>query len=71
LGFSTPDKLIEFLHDRQVGRWMVRLVGDRPGFAGLVAELQANGATGICLDPMPDGSGGVDVPLAELLKQVS
>jgi hypothetical protein len=49
---------------------MVRLVGDRAGFTALVAELQGDGTTGICLDPAPDGSGGVDVPLADLLSRV-
>jgi hypothetical protein len=69
LGFSSPDKLVEFLNSGQAGRWMVRLVGDRPSFGALVDELQRYGATGICLDPAPDGSGGVNVPLADLLQQ--
>jgi hypothetical protein len=69
LAFSSTAKLISFMESRAAGQWKVTLVGDSDELVILVADLHCDGATGLCIDPSPGGSGGTDVPLASLLQQ--
>jgi hypothetical protein len=69
MAFSTTDKMIQALDGCGAGHWRISLVGDGPGLVMLAADLHFDGVTGLCIDPKPDGSGGTEVPVGDLLLQ--
>ena len=67
LGFTSMEKLAAFLSKQQAGEWKLQLTTDRDGLVLIVAIAHNNGAETICFDSEPDGSGGRQVTLSELL----
>ena len=66
--FTTTDRLTEFLEGRVGGTWKVALVASREALFLAIADAHRAGATTICFDPQPDGSGGEPVDLATVFK---
>jgi hypothetical protein len=54
------------LRDKNPGVWRIRLV-DSAGLMLFAADLHHHGVPAIPFDPQPDGTGGIDITLAELL----
>lgn len=48
-------------------KWQIDQVADREGVIVAVAELYESGYRQMCVDPEPDGSGGLLVSIADLL----
>jgi hypothetical protein len=67
LAFSTTEKMMPYMSARKAGDWRVRLVS-HDMLVLLIAELHALGSRGICLDPEPDGAGGIEISLGDLMK---
>ena len=67
IAFSTTEKLTAFLANRQSGEWKVSLVSDRAGLVFIVALAHNSGLESICFDLGPDGSGGEQIFLNELM----
>ncbi len=65
--FTSAQKLAEFLKARDGGRWEINQAADREGVLIAVSELHQQGLASICIDPEPDGSGGLLVSLRDLL----
>lgn len=66
--FSSAEKLAAFMQARGGARWDINQVVDQPGVIVAIAELHANGIEKICIDAEPDGSGGLLVSVADVLK---
>ena len=69
MAFSTTDKMVQALDACAAGHWKISLVGDGAGLVMLAADLHLDGARELRIDPKPDGSGGTDVPIGDLLRQ--
>jgi hypothetical protein len=67
LAFSAADKMLPYLSARKAGDWRMRLV-TRDTLFLLISELNHGANRGICLDVEPDGSGGTEIPLSDLMK---
>jgi hypothetical protein len=66
--FTTAEKLAQFMQARGGARWEINQVTDREGVIVAVAELHSNGATKLCINPEPDGSGGLLISLSDVLE---
>jgi hypothetical protein len=71
IAFSTTPAMSDYLAARgkggSGGSWGMRLV-TQGSLMFLIADLHQHGSRGVCLDPEPDGSGGTEIPLSELMK---
>ncbi len=56
--FWTTQELSAYLSERKSGRWELTLVSDKRVFLLAIEDVTKRGATHICFDPEPDGSGG-------------
>jgi len=65
--FTSAEKLAAFMNARGRAKWKIDQVTDREGVIVAVAELYEQGYREICIDPEPDGSGGLLVSLSDLL----
>jgi hypothetical protein len=70
LAFSSTENLTEFLAERQSGEWKINLVGDREGLILIIAIAHNHGMETICMDAKPDGSGGTELSLSDLMNLV-
>jgi hypothetical protein len=69
VAFSSTTMLAVYLADQMSGSWTVSAIRQQSELRSFVAELDRDGATGICLDPESDGSGGTNIPMSKLLSQ--
>jgi hypothetical protein len=65
--FTAAEKLTAYMTARGGARWSIDQVADREGVIVLVSGLYERGINSICIDPEPDGSGGLLVSLSDLL----
>jgi hypothetical protein len=66
IAFSTTQALVAFLERRASGEWTIRSVRSKPDVQSLIADIRRDGGTGLCLDPLPDGSSGTAVTIDKL-----
>jgi hypothetical protein len=57
LGFSTTEKLTEFLSDQQAGEWKIHLLSNREALIVFIAIAHNKGVEFIRFDPKGDGTG--------------
>jgi hypothetical protein len=67
-GFTTAEKLAEFMTAHGGARWQIDQVADREGVIVTVAELYEAGIEHLCIEPEPDGFGGLLVSVGDLLR---
>src|SRR3954447_1539811 len=67
LAFSTSRKLFQFMSAHIGGEWKMSMAADHVGLIILIADLHRLEITNLALDPELDGSGGQQVPLADLM----
>lgn len=65
--FTAVEKLTAFMKARGGATWHIDQIADREGVIVTVAKLYERGMPSICIDPEPDGSGGLLVSLSDLL----
>jgi hypothetical protein len=65
--FSETVGMSSFLVSRNSREWETRLINHLT-LVLLIADLHALGSRGVFLDPAPDGSGGTEIPLSDLMK---
>jgi len=66
--FTTAEKLAAFMKARGGARWEINQVADHEGVIVAVGDLHARGADKLCIDPEPDGSGGLLISLSDVLE---
>src|ERR1700759_5514740 len=67
--FTTADNLAQFMQARGGARREINQVADRAGAIVPIAELHSRGVGKLCIDPEPDGSGGLLISLADVLER--
>lgn len=67
-GFTTTEKLAAFMQARARAKWQIDQVADHEGVIVAVAQLYEQGCHAMCIDPNPDGTGGLLVSLTDLLR---
>lgn len=65
--FTLAEKLVAFMKPRVGATWHIAQVADREGVIVAVATLHARGVPTLCIDPVPNGLGGLLVSLSDLL----
>lgn len=70
IAFSALEKFTEYWALRKGGRYKVTLAVDRESLVVAIADVHSSGQPTICLDPKPDGTGGTQVYLADLVSMV-
>ena len=65
--FTSIEKLAAFMKARGGATWQIEQIADDEGVIVAVAKLHQAGTKAICIDPQPDGSGGLLVSLSHLL----
>jgi hypothetical protein len=65
--FTSIEKLTAFMKARGGATWQIDQIADDEGVIIAVAKLYHAGAKTVCIDPGPNGSGGLLVSLADLL----
>jgi len=65
--FTTAETLAPFLEAHKHERWDVTLIVEHQALQTLFADAEQRGATHICFDPDPDGSGGDLLYMADVL----
>lgn len=65
--FTAVEKLTAFMKARGGATWHIDQIAKSEDVIENVAKLYEKGVTGICIDPEPDGSGGLLVSLSDLL----
>ena len=68
LSFSSVDRMSKYLKGKIKGEWEVQLV-NRYSVLDVIAQLTARGIVAVCHDPHDDGSGGIEIPLGEILSE--
>src|SRR5262245_3593253 len=65
--FTSVEKLMAFMKARGGATWQIEQIADDEGVILAAASLHSAGTKTLCIDPAPDGSGGVLVSLSDLL----
>jgi len=65
--FTDAADVMRFMVERSPARWDVVHATSREALIMVIADVHQCGATFICLNAEPDGSGGERVPLTDLL----
>jgi hypothetical protein len=68
VAFFSTEVLVAFLESQRSDDWSARLISEELELESLIANSRREGLTTIQFDPRPDGSGGTDMSLAELLR---
>ena len=68
VAFSAPDKVLEFANSFSFRTDRIpKAVNGRDELIELIVDLHRRGIKKICIDPLPDGTGGKMMSLAALL----
>jgi hypothetical protein len=65
--FTETEGLAALLRAGSSGRWQIDLVADSDELLLVLGDLHHKKVANVCVDPGPDGSGGVLVALADLV----
>ena len=65
--FTNLDDVMKFMLKRSPARWDVVQVTDREALIVVIADVHLSGASFVCLNCEPDGSGGDKVFLTDLI----
>lgn len=65
--FTEIDDVMKFMATRSPARWDVVHVTDREALVMVIADVHLCGATFVCMNCEPDGSGGEKVFLTDLI----
>jgi hypothetical protein len=65
--FTSIDRLTAFMKARGGATWQIEQIADDEGVIVAVAKLHQIGIKELCIDPAPNGSGGLLVSLSDLL----
>jgi hypothetical protein len=65
--FTALEKLTVFMKARGGATWRIHQIASSEDVIASVAKLYEKGVAAICIDPGPDGSGGLLVSLSDLL----
>jgi hypothetical protein len=64
--FTTAERMVAFMQASGGRRWEVRYITRDSGLQ-LLGDLHDSGFAAVHVDPQPDGSGGHEIALAELV----
>jgi hypothetical protein len=65
--FTDADDVLRFMVERSPARWDVVHATSREAMIMVIADVHQCGATFICLNSEPDGSGGERILLTDLI----
>jgi hypothetical protein len=65
--FTDADDVMKFMVERSPARWDVVHATSREALIMVIADVHQCGATFICLNSEPDGSGGERILLTDLI----
>ena len=66
--FTNLEKLVAFKRSNRGGEWKMEAADDREGLVIVIADLHRLGITALLIDPPPDGDGGEQISLADLME---
>lgn len=66
LAYTSREKLTAFLDAQGAGSWELSLIANCESLAVLVSEARGCGAIHVCVNPNPDGSGGMLLKLSDM-----